>query len=123
MFPCLDTNVLHMNFLTVDNVHSFDLLIEKCKSMHEMHLNNGEWNCTCPRYIEYATCKHKTSFKLNVLKEKVPVEYYMGRLLSRKKRSRPKKVPSALETVEIYDPDESDDDVDDDVCLVCPVCI
>ena len=34
MFPSLDTNVLCMDFVTVDNAHSFDHLIEKHKDMH-----------------------------------------------------------------------------------------
>ena len=67
--------------------------------------------------------KHKISFKLNTLKEEVPIECHMGRLLTRKKRGRPKKVPFALETVEIYDKDDSNYDVDDDVHPIFPVCI
>ena len=61
-------------------------------------------------------CKHLISFrlKLNVLKEKVPTEHRMGRLLSRKKRGRPKSVPGALETI-VFDEnnEEFDDDSDD----------
>ena len=48
IFPNLETNVLCMDFLTVENVHSFDHLIKKYKSMREIWLNNDEWYCTCP---------------------------------------------------------------------------
>ena len=58
--------------------------------------------------MEYAKCKHKISFKLNVLKEDVPSEYAMGKLLTRKKRGRPKCVPPALEILIIDDSDDSD---------------
>ena len=48
------------------------------------------------------------SFKLNVLNEDVPSEYDMGTLLTRKKRGRPKSVPSALHVVKHEDSSDSD---------------
>ena len=93
--------------------------------MHQMHSHEGEWNCTCPCYMQCAKCKHKISFQLNVLNQDVPSEYDMTKLLSRKKRGRPKSVPSALETSDIIDVDDDDYDDDDNivdgVCLPCSV--
>ena len=40
MFPNIDKNALCMDFVTVDNVHSFDHLIENHKSAYEIHLHN-----------------------------------------------------------------------------------
>ena len=56
-----------------------------------------------------------------MLKEDLPIEYYMGKLLNRKKRGRPKIVPSALRTVDVCHEYHSDDDVDYDVNAICPV--
>lgn len=56
-------------------------------------------------------CKHLISFRLNTSKKKVPTEYCMGRLLSKKKWGRPKSAPRALEPIVI---DENNEEVDDE---------
>ena len=102
MLHNVDTNALFLDCVNVEQLQSFDQLSEKF---------NEEWHCTCPYFMQCAKCKHLISFRLNVLKEKVPTECHMGRLLSRKKRGRPKSVPRALEPIVI---DENNEEVDDE---------
>ena len=61
------------------------------------------------------------SFQLSVLNREVLSEHKMGNSLSRKKRGRPKSVPSALETSDIVDVDDEDhgdeDDIEEGTCF------
>ena len=80
-----------------------------------VYAHNDKWICSCPYHMQYATCKHIISFKLNVLSHVVPDQHDITALCSRKKRGRPKKVSSALtvdapETIYVLDDDEDDND-------------
>ena len=90
--------------------------------MHETHFHNDEWNCSCPYFLEHCCCKHLISFKINVLKEKVPQPHCIGRLLVRPKRGRPKTVPHFLEPV-IYEIDDSEESDSDEMSTSGPACI
>ena len=59
------------------------------------------------------------------MKEEVPSECHMGKLLTHKKRGRPKTALSELETSNDHDEDDYDfnDDFDDDAHPFCPIWI
>ena len=65
--------------------------------------------------MEYAKSKHKRSFESNVLNEDAPSDHHMGKLLTRKKRGRPKRVLSALDICDDHDSDDDDSINDDDL--------
>ena len=104
----VDTSALFLYFISVDRFQSFDQLFEKFKHIYDIYLFNDKWHCTCPCFVEHAMCKHMISFKLNVLKEKVPPEKHMSKLLVSKKRGRTKTIPGDLERIDAEDNDEDD---------------
>ena len=57
------------------------------------------------------------------LKQEIPSEHEMGKLLSRKKRGRPKSFPYALDTNDVIDVDDEDygdeDDIEEIACFPC----
>ena len=63
-------------------------------------------------------CKHMVSFQIVVLNQEVPAECNIVRLRSRAKRKRPKKVTSALNSINFCqtnaDEEFRDDELDDE---------
>ena len=118
MFHNVDINALSLDFISVDHVQSFDQFFKKCKHDYDIYLFNDEWHCTCPNFMEHATCEHVISF--NFFYRKIPSWVSHGKLLVKKWR-RPKNIPRALEHVNAEDDDEEDHDIDDYVLKIEPV--
>ena len=114
-FPNIDTNALFLDTVAVDNINSFDYLIEKHKSTHQIYSCDGDYHCTYLCFMERDEFKHKTWFKLSVSNEDALSEHHTGKLLTRKKQDRLKFSTSPLELFYAHNSDDNDSFDEDDL--------
>ena len=91
-------NVLkfHQDCSRVITTATFDEKLRKLQLFNEIYLQNSDWVCNYPYFMQYVICKHVISFKINVMIEAVPPQHDATDLYYRKKSGRPKKAPSTL---------------------------